>query len=111
MPNGSLRDILTKIKKGKNTIDLNDTNKLIIIYGIASGMMYLHSKNIILRDLRPEKILIDENFNVIHLLLLFMNCLLMKNLSKFIVITRFFMQFKKVKDLFLRYSLIRLIKS
>lgn len=40
---------------------LTDTEKLIIIYGIASGMSYLHSHNIIHRDLKPSNIFLDEN--------------------------------------------------
>lgn len=39
---------------------INDTQKLIIIYGIASGMSYLHSHNIIHRDLKPDNIFFDK---------------------------------------------------
>lgn len=42
--------------------ELTDTQKLIIIYGIAIGMSYLHSHNIIHRNLKLENILIDESF-------------------------------------------------
>ena len=50
--NGSLKNINDEI--------MNDTIKLIIIYGIASGMSYLHSKNIIHRSLNIDNIYIDE---------------------------------------------------
>lgn len=39
----------------------NDTKKLINIYGIASGVSYLHSRDILHRDLKPQNILEDEN--------------------------------------------------
>lgn len=42
---------------------LNDTQKLIIIYGIASGMQYLHSHNIIHRNLISEIIFLDNSFH------------------------------------------------
>lgn len=57
--NGSLEDFI-----GLNSQShLDDTHKLIIIYGIASGMSYLHSYNIIHRDLKPSNILLDESLN------------------------------------------------
>lgn len=41
----------------------NDTNKLIIIYGIASGMSYILSKGITYCCLTAKNILLDENFH------------------------------------------------
>ena len=41
--------------------NFNDTIKLIIIYGIAAGMNYLHSEGIIHRDLNPSNIYLDFN--------------------------------------------------
>ena len=43
-------------------LNLNDTQKLINIYGIAIGMSYLHSHNIIHRNLQLESIFLDEHF-------------------------------------------------
>ena len=40
----------------KGDSELSDTKKLITIYGIASGMSYLHSHNILHCDLNPKNI-------------------------------------------------------
>lgn len=57
MKNGSLKDLISK-----KDPRLTDTNKLIILYGIASAMSFLHSKKIIHRDLKTGNILIDDEF-------------------------------------------------
>ena len=60
--NGSLNDIIKKIQNGE--IDnFDDTNKLIIIYGIAQSMSHLHAQNILHRDLKPDNILVDQFFH------------------------------------------------
>ncbi|KAK8898251.1 hypothetical protein M9Y10_000529 [Tritrichomonas musculus] len=60
--NGSLEDVIKSERKFIPPSAWSDTKKLINIYGIASGMSYLHSRNIIHRDLKPANILEDDNF-------------------------------------------------
>ena len=57
--NNTLEKLIEIASQATTTI-LNPTRKLIIIYGIASGMSYLHHYNIIHRDLKPENILLDD---------------------------------------------------
>lgn len=61
MNGGSLKDLIELERSGISPTKWNDTRKLIILYGIAAAMMYLHAHNIIHRDLKPENILMDEN--------------------------------------------------
>lgn len=58
--NGSLEGFLSLQRSGSKTVNFDDTNKLIIIFGIASGMSYLHEHDIIHRDLKPDNILLDD---------------------------------------------------
>ena len=60
MENGSLSSILEMKRRVWPINGWNDTKKLMIIYGIASGMMYLHANKILHRDLKPQNILLDE---------------------------------------------------
>jgi small GTP-binding protein len=57
-PNGSLQEV---IDKSENSPVLNASQILKVIYGIAVGMLILHSKQIIHRDLKPSNILLDAN--------------------------------------------------
>lgn len=59
-PNGSLAHLLKLSSQGLALDGYDDTKKLIIIYGIASGMSYLHSKKILHRDLKTGNILVDD---------------------------------------------------
>ena len=51
-----------KNRSRTNTI-YDNGNRTIIAYKIASAMAYLHSRNIIHRDLCTSNVTIDENFN------------------------------------------------
>ena len=55
---GSLKELLEM----QSSI-LDNTKKLIIIYGIASAMQYLHFHNICHYGLKTESIFIDDNFH------------------------------------------------
>lgn len=61
---GTLHQLISDTKnKPFNYEKLNETNKLKIIYGIASGMSYSHSHNIIHRDLKPSNIFLDDSLH------------------------------------------------
>ena len=65
IPNGSLASVVDCFNSDEDEMGLrdrwNDTLALITVYGVASGMAYLHESHIIHRDMKPENILLDGN--------------------------------------------------
>lgn len=65
VPNGTLEDLINNqrrlvLNKSTDIHPLSDTKKLIITYGIASALKYLHENGIIHRDLKPANVLLDD---------------------------------------------------
>lgn len=61
--NGSLGDIISMESQGLSPFEWTLTKKLIILYGVASGMEYLHYHSILHRNLKPQNILLDDSFH------------------------------------------------
>jgi serine/threonine protein kinase len=59
--NGSLNDILKRERSGACTV-LDATRKSKIVFGIVTGLAFLHSRGVIHRNVKPANILLDENF-------------------------------------------------
>ncbi|KAK8883118.1 hypothetical protein M9Y10_045766 [Tritrichomonas musculus] len=57
----SLGDILEAEKRSMAPNDWDQTKRFIIIYGIAKGMEFLHSKKIIHRDLKPDNVMLNDS--------------------------------------------------
>ena len=57
----TLEDILEIRRNGVTIPEWNSTKKLINIYGIAAGMSYLHSHNVVHRCMCPLGIYLDDS--------------------------------------------------
>ncbi|KAK8890780.1 hypothetical protein M9Y10_027979 [Tritrichomonas musculus] len=62
MKNGSLCKVLADEKKSSAPHEWTETTRAINIIGIAAGLCYMHQKNLIHRDLKPDNILLDDKF-------------------------------------------------
>ncbi|OHT10164.1 hypothetical protein TRFO_20628 [Tritrichomonas foetus] len=60
MSNGSVQDVIDKKRK------VTETQKYIILYGVAEAMYYLHDRvNIVHRDLKPANVMLNDNLEPI----------------------------------------------
>jgi serine/threonine protein kinase len=64
MPNGSLDDINHRFYNMEHPPEWDATARSKAVLGIVAGMTYAHSLGITHCDLCPQKILVDENFEV-----------------------------------------------
>ena len=60
---GSLANYLQKIQNVQKAEIIDNTTRQIILVGITRGMMYLHLRQIIHKNLKPSNILLDQNFH------------------------------------------------
>lgn len=65
VPMGSLLSLIEMEQKGLCPIQYDNTKRQILLAGIARGLMILHSRNVIHRDLSSGNILLDENIHPI----------------------------------------------
>lgn len=64
LPNKNLQQVLQEDQhKADNCRQLTPTIKSKIVYGVASAMSYLHSSDLLHRDLKPLNILLDKDYN------------------------------------------------
>ena len=60
--NGSLSKIISKAKQLDHPENYDNTARQIILIGISSGMRYLHHHDIMHCDLKPNNVLLDDNY-------------------------------------------------
>ncbi|KAK8886330.1 hypothetical protein M9Y10_041793 [Tritrichomonas musculus] len=59
-----LNDIIYLNQNERSKATLDDTQKLIILYGIAATLSFLHSQEILHSDLKPSNIFLDKDCKI-----------------------------------------------
>jgi serine/threonine protein kinase len=62
LPNGTIGDVLKLARQQKPPSEWNPTTKSKCVFGIAAGMAYLHSREVMHRNLKPETVFFNENW-------------------------------------------------
>lgn len=62
-PKGMLENSITDQSFTQNNNAFSETSKIIISYGIACAIEYLHSQKVVYEELKPTKIFLDSDFH------------------------------------------------
>jgi serine/threonine protein kinase len=62
MPNGTMGDAIKAEGAGRSLPDWNATSKSKCVFGMAVGMAYVHSKEVLHRDLKPDNVFLGPNY-------------------------------------------------
>ena len=62
VPNKTVQSYINRAALDEILLEWDFLHKIFIILGVSFGMEYLHSQNIIYRNLKPENILLNSNF-------------------------------------------------
>jgi serine/threonine protein kinase len=58
LPGVTLQSVLNRVQAGNPPPEWDETRKLIVLYGIATGMSILHANRVFHRDLKPENVML-----------------------------------------------------
>jgi hypothetical protein len=61
---GSLLDVLTRVKRNDPPDFWNETGKVRMILSLVSGLQYLHSQDIVHRELKPSDLIVSEDGSI-----------------------------------------------
>jgi serine/threonine protein kinase len=61
IPGGTVYDLIWDTQGPDGPVGLDPTKTLLILYGVACGLAFLHKRDVIHRDIKTANILLDEN--------------------------------------------------